>query len=52
MRTPVLIKQNVRLEVGTAHRCGVDDTIHAKYRAQSFTAFVFTKDAPVGGAHL
>jgi hypothetical protein len=42
----------VRLEVGTAHRCGVDETIGANNHSPIIYRVRFTRVAPVGDAHL
>jgi hypothetical protein len=42
----------VRLEVGIAHRCNVDETRLLNNRFAIVYLNRFTHDAPVGGAHL
>ncbi len=42
----------VRVEVGTAHRCVVDEPIHLNNPTLIMYLTRFFQGAPVGGAHL
>jgi len=44
--------RTVRLEVGTAHRCGVHETVQVKQNRFGTQQKEYTHVAPVGGAHL